>query len=840
MDARHGMTRGPRRFRWRAAVGIAAALLMSAVGSVGAAAVEVAPNGGPVAGGTRVTITGGEIAVGAASIGERQMLLRLSDGTLWGVGNSTVGELGLGSGVNFAPDPMPVPLPAGVSVASVTSGQRAGYLVTSEGALYSTGYNGYGELGTGDFAQLSEFTPAALPAGVTVASVHPMHYAVLVLDPTGGVYGAGANFDGRLAATAPSYNPTFVPADMPDGVRFTALDTGDDHAIALDANGVVYTWGDNAAGQLGDGTTTDSGQIRPVEGLPTDSAVVGVAAGHRHSAVLLADGRVYAWGANASYELGNGTTSGPALSPVPVTGLPPIVRLQAAGTRTVAVDVDGTGWIWGGGWGDAALVAAPDSAGVVQGDSAGRVFVPSRLLVPGDAALDTLVLAPTSLVVRTAAGDWLGTSDYNQTAHIGNGTEQLFPIPLEPTLALAPDSADFGGVRGSDPTVTGPRTLSVVTPAHPEGPVDVRLHWIWNRDAAATGPVETLAQGFVYAAVPQIVTPTVPGAVLGQPYQAVVQADGTGPLRFEVVDGELPAGLLLDPDTGTITGTPSAAGVTSFLIRVTGPGGSDEQRYTVQVAVAPSWVTQDLPEGTVGDPYRTALVAEGDPMIGYSVLDGAWPPGISLDPETGQLAGTPSAAGSFTVQVRAANDSGTADRTFVLRVGTAPSITTTALPGGTAGVAYRAALTADGDGPLRWSAEGLPAGLTLDASTGEVTGSPVSDGTFTVRVSVDNDHGTDAREFTLVVVASPVIPDPGDGSGGSSADAGSSGSAGSPGAAASPGASGTAAGSPGLAGLPITGSVHASTQAIAALGLIVAGGLLSVAAFRGRLRQRRH
>ncbi len=119
---------------------------------------------------------------------------------------------------------------------------------------------------------------------------------------------------------------------------------GSVHSLALRADGTVWAWGQNAEGQLGDGTMTDS-TAKPVPGL---SGVISVAAGDRHSLALKADGTVWAWGSNFSGELGDGTTTR-RLTPVQVTGLTDVV--QIAGPKTynfsLALKSDGTVWGWG-------------------------------------------------------------------------------------------------------------------------------------------------------------------------------------------------------------------------------------------------------------------------------------------------------------------------------------------------------------------------------------------------------------------------------------------------------------------------------------------------------------
>ncbi|WP_254244986.1 RCC1 domain-containing protein [Hymenobacter sp. BRD67] len=104
---------------------------------------------------------------------------------------------------------------------------------------------------------------------------------------------------------------------MPTGTRLVQVAAGKLFSLALAADGTAYAWGDNASGQLGNSTTASS-QVPVAVSLPTGGRFVQVAAGQLHALALAADGSLYAWGGNASGQLGNGTTA-PSTAPVPVS-----------------------------------------------------------------------------------------------------------------------------------------------------------------------------------------------------------------------------------------------------------------------------------------------------------------------------------------------------------------------------------------------------------------------------------------------------------------------------------------------------------------------------------------
>jgi len=121
--------------------------------------------------------------------------------------------------------------------------------------------------------------------------------------------------------------------------------TGETGAAASPAVS-VRTWGDNSAGELGDGTLTQRTTPVPVPGLP---GVQAISANGRHDLALLADGTVMSWGDNTFGQLGNGTTSANhnAELPVAVTGLPKAAAVAAGGEHSLALLANGTVMAWG-------------------------------------------------------------------------------------------------------------------------------------------------------------------------------------------------------------------------------------------------------------------------------------------------------------------------------------------------------------------------------------------------------------------------------------------------------------------------------------------------------------
>ena len=139
--------------------------------------------------------------------------------------------------------------------------------------------------------------------------------------------------------------------------KVTAVGGGEIHSAALKEDGTVWTWGENSLGQLGNGTVGfPASSNKPVQVKdPADqtgylTGVIAIACGDYNTMALKADGTVFSWGANNAGQLGNGTTVNKTL-PVQVSGLSDVIAIDCGNGHSLAVKSDGTAWAWGGNWG---------------------------------------------------------------------------------------------------------------------------------------------------------------------------------------------------------------------------------------------------------------------------------------------------------------------------------------------------------------------------------------------------------------------------------------------------------------------------------------------------------
>jgi alpha-tubulin suppressor-like RCC1 family protein len=227
--------------------------------------------------------------------------------------------------------------------ASTAAGGWHTCMLLANGSVQCWGWNVFGQLGNGTFTFWSELLPVmGLGSGATALAAGNYHTCALV--PGGGVKCWGRDSFGQLGAGPGSDQPAAVDVmGLPSGA--VAVGAGVEHSCAALAAGGVKCWGRNHAGQLGDSTRTD--REVPVDVVGLGSGATAITAGEYHTCALLATGGVQCWGDNGAGQLGDGTKAS-HLTPVDVVGLSAEVTAVAAGSgHTCALTATGGVKCWG-------------------------------------------------------------------------------------------------------------------------------------------------------------------------------------------------------------------------------------------------------------------------------------------------------------------------------------------------------------------------------------------------------------------------------------------------------------------------------------------------------------
>ncbi len=278
----------------------------------------------------------------------------------------------------------------------------------------------------------------------------------------------------------------------------------------------------------------------------------------------------------------------------------------------------------------------------------------------------------------------------------------------------------------------------------------------------AVGVTATRTYSLTINSPPTIGTTALPEWTVNQPnYNATVSASsGTPPYTWSATG--LPTGLTINAGNGVISGKPTQSGTKSVTVTITDSVGAKATKvYSLTINVTPSITgPASLPNSTVNRSYPGQAVTATGGTTPYAWSATGLPTGLSINPNTGVISGTPGVTGTFSITAKATDVAGaTATRTYSMTINQAPSITTPSLPNGAKDFAYSATVSAsNGTTPYNWAASGLPAGLTINANTGVISGTPTVTGTFSVTVTVTDAAGaTNTKVYSIAIGNGPTI-----------------------------------------------------------------------------------
>jgi len=277
------------------------------------------------------------------------------------------------------------------------------------------------------------------------------------------------------------------------------------------------------------------------------------------------------------------------------------------------------------------------------------------------------------------------------------------------------------------------------------------------------GGIQSSSASFSIAAPPiNILSTNLPSGMVGTAYAASLLATGGNPPYTWTATAGLPPGLTLNPN-GNITGTPTASGSYTVSVRVTdSQSGAATRSFSLTITGLTITTASPLSPGTASLPYSLTLSATGGtPPYTWAASPGI-PPGLTINPSTGVIAGTPSTAGSFSFTVQVTDSKGqAATQNYTLTINPAPLTITTVPPlfNGIVGTAYLQTFSASGGTPpYAWSITSGNAGnLTLDPNSGALQGTPQTAGTFTFTVQVTDKAGARVSSSFSVTITRPSL-----------------------------------------------------------------------------------
>lgn len=290
----------------------------------------------------------------------------------------------------------------------------------------------------------------------TVLSAPFFAHSVIIRDK-GSVWVMGQNASGQLGDGTTTNRSTPALLNLPFTLHSSAVSIGGSHTLAFDNHSTVWAWGSNASGQLGINTTTTATSSTPLK-LVSSLQAVAVAAGGGHSLARDVAGKVWAWGSNSSGQLGfSPITTATRFEPKEVPELVGTVGIAAGGNHSLAFDASGVLKAWGS-----------NSKGQLGNGTTTNSRVPMTVSLPSGVVIVKVAAGGShNLALDNVGGVWAwGSNDFGQ---LGDGTRNQRNTPNQVL-----------GITGTVVDIAAGANLSLVLTV--EG--TDRTVWAWGHNLA--------------------------------------------------------------------------------------------------------------------------------------------------------------------------------------------------------------------------------------------------------------------------------------------------------------------------------------------------------------------
>jgi prepilin-type N-terminal cleavage/methylation domain-containing protein len=330
-----------------------------------------------------------------------------NDGTLWGYGLNTSGQLGLGT---YTGTNTPAQIGTANDWIAVCTGHSHTVALKNDKSLWAWGNNVYGRLGGSLNAQ--EPSPVRIGIENTWEKISCGYEYTMAIKNNGTLWGWGRNDDGQLGVG--DYANKTTPTQAGTDTNWTSVAAGGYHTMALKTDKTLWTWGYNDVGQLGLGNVTNKNTPTPVGTDHWNS----IHAGFYHSIGIKEDSTLWSWGVNYDGQLGDNTFADKN-SPVQIGTSTDWLFASAGGSHSLAIKRDFTLWSWGnnedGQLGNPAITVKSNTPLQVGSETNWRSV---------DAGMFH------SVMLKTDSTLWSVGNNSDGTLGIGNYTDQTSPVTI--------------------------------------------------------------------------------------------------------------------------------------------------------------------------------------------------------------------------------------------------------------------------------------------------------------------------------------------------------------------------------------------------------------------------